>query len=79
MMATSSVVCSFLFILFQWSKTLLETKYYNCVRDKTKGYVFGLEIVFYDIMDEYESSLFIVLSTFNDNCSLNTFLMSKNK
>ena len=25
------------------------------------------------------SSLFIVLSTFNDNCSLNTFLMLKNE
>ena len=78
--ATSSVVCSFLFILYQWSiKTLLQMKYNNWVRDKTKGYVFDLGVVFDDFSWMSMRALFIVLSTFNDNCSLNACLMLNNK
>ena len=66
MMVTSFVVCSFLFILFQWSKTLLQIKYYNWVRDKTIGYVFGLGVVFDVFLCEYESSLFIREITLNN-------------
>ena len=64
---------------FNGVKTLLQIKYYNWVRDKTKSNVFGLRVVFDDILDEYESSLFIVLSTYNDNCSLDTCLMLNNE
>ena len=66
MMVMSSTVCSFLFILFQWSKILLLIKYYNWVRDKTKGYVFSLRVVFDDIWCMYESSLFIEEITLNN-------------
>ena len=50
MMATSFVVCSFCFIISMEYKILLQIKYYNCVRDKTKDYVFGLGVVF-DYLD----------------------------
>ena len=33
-------------------------KYYNCVRDKTKGYVFSLGVVFEVCLSEYESSIY---------------------
>ena len=72
-MFTSSVVCSFLFILFQWSKTLLQMKYYNWVRDKNKRlcvWLRGCVWCVWCVLDEQESSLFIVLSTFNEKTTL---------
>ena len=61
-------------------KILLQMKYYNCVRDKTKSYVFGLGVAFFMYFGVSMRALFTVLSTFNDNyCSLNTCLILNNE
>ena len=59
-------------------KILLQMKYYNCVRDKTKGYVFGLGVVFDVFLSEYESSIYSTRYN-NVNGSLNTELILNNE
>ena len=53
-------------------------KYYNCVRDKIKGYVFGLGLCLMFFWVGIRA-LSIVLSIYNDNCSLNTCLILNNE
>ena len=54
-------------------------KYYNCVRDKIKSLYVWLRGCAWWCVWVSMRALFIVLSTFNDNCSLNTCLMLNNE
>ena len=70
MIATSSVVCSFLFILFNWSKNTHTNEVLQLSKRQNKRLFVWLRVVFDVDFNKHDSSLFIVLSTFNEITNL---------
>lgn len=77
-MDTSSVVCSFFLISFQWNKTTLTKKVLQLRKWITKTVCLGLAVCAWWCLDEQMSSLFIWVMSLNNIQYIKTMNYSKN-